>query len=85
MVIFFENLSNIRQNSEIVWFSIDIGLLAGNITLGYSIQLNIGPMIKTHKNQEKNSTVIAFVYLIGGFIYCVIAVLGSLGIEGRSK
>lgn len=72
------------HNSQgIPWFSWNVGELCGNIGLGFAIQNNIGPMIKTNKKQEKNQYVISLTYIMGSTLYLFIAVMGGFGILGR--
>ena len=79
-----EYKENIEGNKvrNIFLFGKNIGLLAGNISVGFFSHAVIIPIMKKNKNQEKNKRDLFLAFLFVVVTYIVIGIFGYIGFSG---
>lgn len=80
---FIDNLSTGTVSSgdqKIEMFTLNIGNLGGTAALAFTIHTSYGNMIKCNKDQSKNVRDLGYTYIIGYFVYTIIAIMGAYGI-----
>ena len=69
--------------SNIEWFTLNIGNLAGSAGMACAVQTNIIPFTKGNKDQSKNVRDVGISYLLGFLLYEAVGIIGALAVSGE--
>ena len=68
--------------SQIEWWSLDAGSLAGTCSLAFTIHTVVITFMKQNKNQQNNIRDLGYTYSLGFIVYELVSIMGAFAIAG---